>query len=232
MSEIIKHRHQTYSESKNSFFYKIFQKITVNARNEFFNLFVYNNNYSINKKIIDVGTTPSLEEEQNIFLEKIKENPNVTCFSNQDCKILQKKYKNIKSILVGDGKNTKLGNNSFDIAHSNATIEHVGSFDNQVSFVRELLRISKESVFIQTPNRFFPIDFHTILPFLHWLPKKVHRKILRYFKLEFYSEEKNLNLLSINDLKNICKILNVKKYKILKYRLFFLTSNLILIIYK
>ena len=232
MSQIIKHRHQTYSESKNSFFYKIFQRITVNARKEFFNLFICNNDYSINKKIIDIGTTPSLEEEQNIFLEKAKENPNITCFSNQDCKILRKKYENIESILIGDGKNTKLDDNSFDIAHSNATIEHVGSFDNQVSFVRELVRISKESVFIQTPNRFYPMDFHTILPFFHWLPKKIHRKILKYFKLEFYSDEKNLNLLSINDLKKICKILNIRKYKILKYRLFFLTSNLILIIYK
>ena len=232
MSEIIEHRHQTYSESKKSFFYKIFQRITVNARKEFFNLFICNNDYSTNKKIIDIGTTPSLEEEQNIFLEKVKENRNITCFSNQDCKILRKKYENIESILIGDGKNTKLDDNSFDIAHSNATIEHVGSFDNQVSFVRELVRISKESVFIQTPNRFYPMDFHTILPFFHWLPKKIHRKILKYFKLEFYSDEKNLNLLSINDLKKICKILNIRKYKILKYRLFFLTSNLILIIYK
>tara|TARA_B100000989_G_C19473608_1_gene441858 strand:- start:513 stop:1211 length:699 start_codon:yes stop_codon:yes gene_type:complete len=232
MSEIIKHRQQTYSESKKSFLYKIFKQITISARNEFFNLFIKYNNYSSNKTIIDIGTTPSLDKEQNIFLEKIKDNLSITCLSNQDCKILLKKYKNIKNILIGDGKNTKFDDNSFDIVHSNATIEHVGSFDSQVSFVRELHRISKESVFIQTPNRFYPIDFHTILPIIHWLPKNIHRKILKYLNLEFYSEEKNLNLLSINDLKKICKILNIKKYKILKHKLFFLTSNLILVIYK
>ena len=232
MSEIIKHRQQTYSESKKSFLYKVFKRITISARNEFFNLFVKNNNYSSNKTIIDIGTTPSLDKEQNIFLEKIKDNPSITCLSNQDCKILLRKYKYIKNILIGDGKNTKFDDNSFDIVHSNATIEHVGSFDSQVSFVRELHRISKESVFIQTPNRFYPIDFHTILPIIHWLPKNIHRKILKYLNLEFYSEEKNLNLLSTNDLKKICKILNIKKYKILKHKLFFLTSNLILVIYK
>ena len=96
MSEIEKHRYQTYSESRKSFFYKIFQRIIVNARNEFFNLFVINTNYSNDKSIIDVGTTPSLEEEQNIFLEKTKKNTNIICFSNQDCRVLKKNTKILK----------------------------------------------------------------------------------------------------------------------------------------
>ena len=232
MSEIKKHREETYSEAKKSFLYAIFQKITLNARNQFFNLFLVNNNYSENKSVIDIGSTPSLEKEQNTFLQKVKDNPNVTCLSNQDCKILQKKYKNIKKVIIGDAKNTMLENNSFDIVHSNATIEHVGSFEEQVLFVKEMFRISKESIFIQTPNRFYPIDFHTILPFVHWLPKKIHRKILKYLKLDFYAEEKNLNLLDTRELKKICEILKITKYKILKYKLFFLTSNLILVAYK
>ncbi len=233
MSEKIKrHRHETYSESKNSYLYRIFQKIIIKARNNFFNLFKINNDYTNNKSIIDIGSTPSIDIEQNNFLENTKNNPYITCLSNQDCRILKKKYKNIKNILIGDGKNTLLEDNSFDIVHSNATIEHVGSFDNQVSFVREMLRICRESIFIQTPNRFYPIDFHTILPFIHWLPKKIHRKILKQLNLNFYSEEENLNLLSIREIKRICKILKLKKYKILKYKLFFFTSNLILIVYK
>jgi hypothetical protein len=232
MSEIEKHRVETYSEAKKSFLYKIFQKITLNARNKFFNLFLINNRYSKYKSVIDIGSTPSIDIEQNTFLENIKDNQNVTCFSNQDCRILQKKYKNIKSVIIGDARNTMLEKNSFDIVHSNATIEHVGSFDDQVLFVREMLRISNESIFIQTPNRFYPIDFHTILPFIHWLPKKIHRKILKYLKMDFYSKEENLNLLSTKELQKICNILNIKKYKILKYKLLFLTSNLILIIYK
>ena len=232
MFEIEKHRHETYSEAKKSFFYKIIQKITLNARNDFFNLFLINNNYSKYKSVIDVGSTPSLDKEQNTFLEKTKDNQNVTCLSNQDCRILLKKYKNIKNVFIGDARNTMLEKDSFDIVHSNATIEHLGSFENQVSFVREMIKISKESIFIQTPNRFYPIDFHTILPFIHWLPKKIHRKILKFLKKDFYSTEEKLNLLTTKDLKKICDKLNIKKYKILKYKLLFLTSNLILIIYK
>ncbi len=227
-----KHHEITYWEARKSFFYKMIKKITLNARNEFFNLFLLNNNYSIDKSIIDIGTTPSIDSEQNFFLESVKDNPNITCLSNQDCRILQKKFKNIKKVIIGDARNTLLEDNSFDIVHSNATIEHVGSFENQVSFVREMLRISKESVFIQTPNRLYPLEFHTILPFIHWLPKKIHRKILKFFKLNFYSREENLNLLTIKELEKICKKLNIKKYKILKHKLLFLTSNLILVCYK
>ena len=227
-----KHHEITYWEAKKSFFYKMIKKITLNARNEFFNLFLLNNNYSIDKSIIDIGTTPSIDSEQNFFLESVKDNPNITCLSNQDCRILQKKYKNIKNVIIGDARNTMLEKGSFEIVHSSATIEHVGSFENQVSFVREMLRISTESIFIQTPNRFYPIDFHTILPFIHWLPKKIHRKILKFLKKDFYSEEENLNLLTAKELKKICEILNIKRYKILKYKLLFLTSNLILVIYK
>ena len=232
MSEAEKYAVETYWEAKKSFLYKIYQKVIFNARNEFFNLFLVNNKYSKYKSVIDIGSTPSIDEEQNIFLENTKNNQNVTCLSNQDCRILQKKYKNIKNVIIGDARNTMLEKGSFEIVHSNATIEHVGSFENQVSFVREMLRISSESVFIQTPNRFYPIDFHTILPFIHWLPKKIHRKILKFLKKDFYSKEENLNLLTAKELKKICEILNIKKFKILKYKLLFLTSNLILIIYK
>lgn len=232
MSEIKKHRYQTYSEGKKSIFYNIFQKITLNARNKFFDIFINNTNYSNHKTVIDVGTTPSIEKEQNIFLDKTRENLNITCLSNQDCNVLKAKFKNIRNIIIADGKCTGFKDNAFDIVHSNATIEHVGSFENQIAFVKEMLRIAKESIFIQTPNRFYPLDFHTILPFIHWLPKNIHRKILKHLRLKFYSEEKNLNLLSSKDLKNICRVLNIKKYKILKHKLFFLTSNLILIIKK
>ena len=224
---------RTYSKTKKiKIINYIFEKIANDARNEFFNILKKNTKYSKKKSIIDIGTTPSLDDVQNIILSRIKDNKNITCLSNLNCKILLKKYPNIKKILIGDGKNNKLPSNSFDIVHSNATIEHVGSYKNQLLFIKECMRISKKYVFIQTPNRFYPIDFHTILPFIHWLPKNIHRKILNIFGLNFYGLEKNLNLLSESTLRNLCNKLNIKNYKIIKYRLFFMTSNLILFIEK
>jgi len=227
-----RYRLETYTESKKKLFYQIYKKIITSARNKFFNIFKDATKYSDDKLVVDIGTTPSLDVEHNIFLEKTKNNHKITCLSNQNCEILKKKYPNLKEIVVGDGKKTNLPDNSFEIVHSNATIEHVGSLENQLLFVKECLRISEKYVFIQTPNRFYPIDFHTTLPLIHWLPKNLHRKILKIIGLEFYSLEKNLNLLSENDIKNICKELNIHSYQIIKHKLFMLTSNLVLIIKK
>ena len=155
-----------------------------------------------------------------------------TCISNQDCQILSQKYPNINEFVIGNAVKMNFQNDAFDIVHTNATIEHVGSYQNQISLIRETVRVSKKYVFIQTPNRFYPIDFHTTLPLIHWLPKNLHRKILKFLGLNFYASEENLNLLSENDLKNICDELNLKKFKIIRHKLFFLTSNLILIIEK
>ena len=232
MEEKIKHRIQTYSESKNSFFYKLIKKIILDARENFFKHFIHFTEYNDNQSLLDIGTTPSFDIEQNIILEKTKNNKNITCLSDQDCSILEKKYPNIKDFIIGDGTNTNFKDMSFDIVHSNATLEHVGSYNNQIAFVKEALRISKNHVFIQTPNRFYPIDFHTNLPLIHWLPKKIHRKILRFIGLNFYSTEENLNLLSKSNLINICKKLDIKNFKIIKHKLLFMTSNLILVIKK
>jgi len=232
MSKKNNSNYETYSEFKNKFFHKIFQNIIFVARKKFFFYFKNHTNYTDEKSVIDIGTTPSLDYEQNVFLEKTKNNKRVTCLSNQDCRILLEKYKNIKEIIIGDGKKTNFSNNYFDIVHSNATIEHVGSFKNQIAFVKEMLRITNHYVFIQTPNRFYPIDFHTIIPFIHWLPKNIHRKILKLFKMNFYAQEDNINLLSKKELIKICKILHINQYKIIEHKLFFFTSNFILIIKK
>ena len=60
----------------------------------------------------------------------------------------------------------------------------------------------------------------------------MHRNILNFFGEKYLSQEKNLNLLSRNDLVQICSGLGIKNFKVVKVRLFYFVSNLILIIYK
>src|SRR5262245_22332053 len=45
-------------------------------------------------------------------------------------------------------------------------------------------RESLARVFIATPNRWFPIELHTQIPFWHWLPKPQGRRIFRAGGLE------------------------------------------------
>ncbi len=51
-------------------------------------------------------------------------------------------------------------------------IEHVGGRDRQEAFVREALRVGRR-VFLTTPNRWFPVEVHTRLPLVHWLPDRL-----------------------------------------------------------
>ena len=90
----------------------------------------------------------------------------------------------------------------FDILFCSAVLEHVGTRKDQKFFLQECTRISKK-MFITTPNRYFPIEMHTFLPFLHWLPWNVFQKIVRKVKGEFWADINNLNLVSKRDIEKM-----------------------------
>ena len=69
-----------------------------------------------------------------------------------------------------DGRELPFEDGAFELGFSNAVVEHVaGGREGQRQFVAELCRVA-QSVFVTTPNRWFPLDPHTLLPFAHWLP--------------------------------------------------------------
>ncbi len=117
MNDEIKNRIQTLGESKNSALHFLFEYITIKARNKFFEYFIEFTDYKNDKSVIDIGTTPSLDLEDNFFLHKVKKNQNITCFSNQDCSNLSKNFPNIKKFIIGDARHSNLKNNFFDIVH-------------------------------------------------------------------------------------------------------------------
>jgi len=211
----------------NFFYFSIIKK----KRLEMYNFFLKKICPQKFEKILDVGTTASLDEHENLLITSYPFKSNISCLSNQNLNKFNSRYKEIK-IYKGDGKKMPFKINEFDYVISTATIEHVGSFKNQIKFIQECFRVSKKKLFITTPNRFFPIDFHTRLPFIHWLPKPIHRKILTFLNENFLNKEKNLNLLCKKSLIKICKKINVQYYKIYPIKTFGLTSNFVLIISK
>ena len=64
---------------------------------------------------------------------------------------------------------------AFDIVFSNAVIEHVGGRERQRKLVSEAIRVGRR-VFITTPNRRFPVEVHTSLPLVHWLPDAISHR--------------------------------------------------------
>ncbi len=77
-----------------------------------------------------------------------------------------------------DGRDLPFADRTFDIGFSNAVVEHVaGGRDAQRRFVHELCRVAGR-VFVTTPNRFFPLEVHTLVPFAHWLPRPARDRVL------------------------------------------------------
>ena len=62
---------------------------------------------------------------------------------------------------------------------SNSVIEHVGGIERQKQFAAECMRCG-QGFFVQTPNKWFPFDTHTLMPFAHWLPQRFFRKLVRF----------------------------------------------------
>jgi 2-polyprenyl-3-methyl-5-hydroxy-6-metoxy-1,4-benzoquinol methylase len=83
---------------------------------------------------------------------------------------------------------------SFAVATANAVLEHVGSPANQAFFISELCRVA-ERVFISVPNRFFPIEHHTALPFVHFQKRTFELACAVTGKSEWTRQE-NLILMS------------------------------------
>lgn len=212
------------------FFEKFFQKILHENRVKINKIIFDNINFN-NLSFIDIGTTPDIGDHHNTILKYLKSKNQISIFSNLDCTSISKKYKNIKNVYIGDARNIRI-EDKFDIVHSSATIEHVGSYDNQKKFINECYKLSNKYVVITTPNRNYPVDFHTKIPFMHLLPKKIHRHILKFIGLKFFSLEENLNLINKQDIQKMCQDLKIANYKLYFHKFLFFKSNIILIIKK
>ena len=210
---------------------KFYNHITKQKRLEILNIINDQIDLKINKTLLDVGTTSSLESHDNLIIKRLYNHLEINCLSNLKLENLLKNFPKIKAYLQ-DARDMQFDDNSFDVVISNATIEHVGDFERQKKFISECLRVSKNKVIITTPNRYYPIEFHTRLPFLHMLPKNIHRKLLYLLGENFLSSVDNLNLISKKELSAFCKLLKIKNFEIKSIKLFGIKSNFILIINK
>ena len=219
------YKQKIYLKNHNSFF----EKILVKKRKEILSLL---KNFLRNKEITDVLDIGTTEDDHNIssnyLIKNIGNFKNYKSISDQQISTVFFS-KTLKKSITDNFDQNEIESFQSDLVISNATIEHVGNFDDQIQMCKNIINLSKKYFVITTPNRFHPIELHTKIPFIHWLPKKLHRRILKSIGLNFFAEEKNLNLLSEFDLKFIMKKLCQENYEIRSINFFFIKSNLILI---
>jgi SAM-dependent methyltransferase len=113
----------------------------------------------------------------NFFEEHYPWPERITALGLHDGAGFRSRYPDIPYVR-GDACALPFDDASFDVVFSNAVIEHVGNRDRQRAFVSEAIRVGRR-VFITTPNRRFPIEVHTRLPFVHWLPDAFSHPVYR-----------------------------------------------------
>jgi hypothetical protein len=90
-------------------------------------------------------------------------------------------------MVAGDARQMlQFSDKEFDIAFSNSVIEHVGGFEKQKLMADEMKRIGRK-IFLQTPNRYFPVEPHFLFPFFQFLPHWLKVKLLMNFNLGWYA---------------------------------------------
>jgi hypothetical protein len=88
--------------------------------------------------------------------------------------------------IVGDARDlSQFGDGEFDLVFSNSVIEHVGGFADQQRMADEIRRVGQR-YFVQTPNRYFPIEPHFLFPGFQFLPERTKVFLLKRFKLGWY----------------------------------------------
>jgi FkbM family methyltransferase len=178
--------------------------------------------------VLDVGVTSDRDHAHSNFFEAwYPHKSRVTAAGIDDASFLEQLYPGM-TFIQADGRNLPFDDLSFDFVHSNAVVEHVGDRAMQRRFIGELWRVARKGIFVTTPNRWFPVEFHTMLPLLHWLPPPVFRRVLAALGKDFFAAEENLNLLSAGELVRIAAAVGIENFHIATVALFGWPTNLLL----
>ncbi len=70
---------------------------------------------------------------------------------------------------------------AYDLVFSNSVIEHVGDLHRQLLAAREIQRVGRQFL-VQTPNRFFVVEPHFLVPFFGVLPATTRVWVLSHVR--------------------------------------------------
>jgi SAM-dependent methyltransferase len=196
--------------------YKISHVISRYNRNRKWRLFQERVAFDEKTKLLDVGFNDEeyFSDVENYLEKHYPYLQNVTALGMQEPTKFASRYPAVKTVVYG-GVDFPFSDKSFDICWSNAVLEHVGDFDRQVHFLKEVARVSKR-FFITTPNRYFPVEVHTKIPLLHYLPTKwrdvLYRKLGKEWATDGYmfllSRKDLMRALSAAGIENVTVVEN------------------------
>jgi Methyltransferase domain len=175
-------------------------RLSYHVRQKMFQLFMASMRPEPGTSVLDVGVTSDEQHRESNYFEQFYPYPqNITCVGTEDGSHLTTRYPGLRYQQVRPMEPLPFGDAQFDVVFSNAVVEHVGSRRAQRAFVGELCRVAR-AFFITTPNRWFPVEHHTGLPLLHYLPASVFRSLIQGTRYRHWASENNLNILTAGEL--------------------------------
>jgi hypothetical protein len=153
-------------------------------------------------RVLDVGVSDEIGIESNMLEQMYPHRENLTCASLTDGEAITRAYPGVSHVRIAPHTPLPFADNAFELVYSNAVLEHAGSAEQQRFFLSELCRVARRR-FVAVPNRWFPVEHHTGLPFVNFLPKRTFRRLLSKTRYEFWSHEENLNYVSADELRKM-----------------------------
>ncbi len=159
-------------------------------------------------KILDFGVSEFITDESNFLEKNYPHHEDLTCVGIGDGKQVKQHFPNVNYFSLIPNEKLPFDDNSFDVSYSNAVFEHLDTDALRVFFFNELARVSKR-VYITIPNRWFPVEHHTAVPLLHYIPS-LFRKFLSGGEKDFWAQQENLAFLGKKELAEVAKSHPVK----------------------
>ncbi|HET9160232.1 MAG TPA: class I SAM-dependent methyltransferase [Caulobacteraceae bacterium] len=145
-------------------------------------------------RILDIGGRPEYWQRVGLdFLRRRRAKITLLNFTESELGA-QDRHEGLFEYEVGDGCHLdQYADGSFDLAHSNSVIEHVGAWPNMKAFAAETRRVGR-AYYVQTPYYWFPIDPHFYkVPFFHWMGTPLKAWFLTHMHVAFSGKLKTID---------------------------------------
>lgn len=151
-------------------------------------------------KILDLGSENGANINAVLKDTNISETNVYIADINEDVVAEGNKLFGYHPVLINESEPLPFPDDFFDIVYCSSVIEHVTvlkekvwtvssgiqfkneSLKRQEMFASEIKRLGKQ-YFVQTPYKYFPVESHSWLPFIGWLPRWLQVPLLHFTNL-------------------------------------------------
>jgi len=206
------------------------ERVAIVARNRIYNDFIRICRPGPGDSILDIGISDVVGDAANVLERKYPYPDKITAAGLGSAEDFRAAFPAVRYVRIAPNRPLPFKDGAFDIATANAVLEHVGSRDNQEFFIGEMLRVARK-IFVSVPNRLFPVEHHTAIPFLHFWNKSFIFAC-KMMNADDWLDEKNLILMSKTGLATLVPSLPETEVDYTGIRLGRFSSNLFLAVEK